>query len=59
MVKDKQLFKNYNNIWEKTEKSKTDRKHLKAALLQIFMVKRAYRKNTIQILSNNSVRFRY
>ena len=27
MVKDKQLFKNYNNIWEKMEKSKTDSKH--------------------------------
>ena len=26
MVKDKQLFKNYNNIWEKKEKSKTDSK---------------------------------
>ena len=58
MVKDKQLFENYNNIWEKTEKSKTDSKHFhgyddnskyikaktktfKAALLQIFMIKRA------------------
>ena len=63
LVKDEQLFKNYNKIWEKIEGligKKSDRKpfygnddnkyiktkikHLKTALLQIFIIKKYLKK---------------
>ena len=63
LVKDEQLFKNYNKIWEKIEGLigkkfdrkpfygnddnkyiKTKIKHLKTALLQIFIIKKYLKK---------------
>ena len=63
MVQDKQLFKNYNKIWEKIEslmRKKIDnklfygnddnksikkkKKHLKTALLQVFIIKKYLKK---------------
>ena len=77
MVKDKQLFKNYNKIWEKIESLmrkkfdsklfygnddnkyiKTKIKTFKDSIITNFHNKKStWRKNTIQMFINNSVRF--